>query len=141
MFSPGVHIAKISDWGVSYTKRGDPQPFILFDVGGSTMKWFGSLNTEKMTELTVKVLRECGMDEPDFTKLSQGLPGGALTVGLERKVTVVDETYNGKTNRKIKWVNPPSAEKFDKVMQQDQAKLDEMNQRLAKYFPKKDLGF
>lgn len=112
IYTAGRHAAKVTDYGISETKAGDPQVFVTFDVtfptGEARMTWYGSFKAGKAQEITFKALQELGLTGK-VTDLSLGPDGGALLLGTEASVVVEEENrQDGQgTWFRIRWVNRP----------------------------------
>lgn len=104
---------RVKDYGISETQAGDPQVFIQFAVDGpegeETMTWFGSLKEGKAQEITLKAVLAAGFQGKDVTELVDGTDGGAIPLETEVSLVVEDDTYEGKTRQRIKWVNKPGS--------------------------------
>lgn len=114
IYTAGRHAAKITDYGISETKAGDPQVFVTFDVafptGEARMTWYGSFKP-KAAEITFKALQAMGLTGK-VTDLSLGVDGGALLLGTEVSVVVEEEQRRDGQGAwfKIRWVNRPGGQ-------------------------------
>lgn len=109
----GSYIAKIQNYGVSTDKNGSPQILINFgfDVNGEQTggTWYGSLTSEKGKEITVDTLIRCGLRGNDVSLVGYGPDSNALDMNKELEIVVDEDHYEGKTYKKIKWVNLPGS--------------------------------
>lgn len=114
MYQTGTFKAKLKDYGIGETKKGDPQVFMIFDVDFSGdvkgMTWYGNFNGGAKVH-TFKALGAAGFAGDDIGALLDGADSGALTLGTEVNVVVEevdklkeDGTISGKVH-KIAWVN------------------------------------
>lgn len=99
----GTYKAKAIGGGLGETSKGAEQvavEFSLLDEGfnGWRITWFGFF-TEKTTESTIRALRTCGWQGTDLTDLT-GIDTNEVLLVIE------NETYDGKTSPKVRWVNP-----------------------------------
>jgi hypothetical protein len=104
MMKPGRYTAKVIEAGVGQDKNNEPQPFMKLQTeAGETITWYGSLKSEKAQEIAVKAAVTAGFTGRDWDDFSRGV-SSFKTVSVS--ITVEDETYNGKTRTKVKWINP-----------------------------------
>ena len=106
-YKEGTFKGKVTDYGISETKKGDPQVEVKFDVqfeeGDKPMTWRGSFNGGAK-EITLKALLVLGLNgEPG--DLIDGPAGNALPLGREVNLVIANEPYEGKDFYKIQWVN------------------------------------
>lgn len=106
----------IIEHGFSEASTGTPQMFVVFEnEHGDQITWYSTMGmradgsvSEKAMEFFVKDCRTMGFDPRDHggdvTVLRPG--GGVSLIGNQVAIVVEDETYNGKTIRRVKWVNP-----------------------------------
>ncbi len=94
---PGTHTAKIVSHTITETKAGDPQASIEFAVGDDRIHWFGTFKEGKGRDITIKALLACGLKGDN--------PAGPLEIGREMSIVVDDETWEGTTRTKVKWIN------------------------------------
>ena len=124
----GKHFARITGYGISVAK--DPTKSdavtIRFETendGGIT--WYGYLS-EKAAPFTIKTLMTCGLALPtDPTEAEKQAITALETIGMKGidsdlldtdtrfELVVEEETYNGKTSARIKWINRPNT--FEKL--------------------------
>lgn len=95
---------KFADFG--FTSGGSEQVQVVFDLldpdyDGETVPWWGYF-TEKTAERTMQSLRYCGWKGDDVTNL-EGISDNEVEVVVEHN------TYNGKTNARVAWVNRPGS--------------------------------
>lgn len=109
IYKSGRFSAKVTDYGISETKAGDPQAFVTFEVafpdGAASMTWYGSFKP-KAQDITFKALQALGLNGK-VTDLSIGPDGGPIPVGTEASVVVEEEQrQDGQgTWFRIRWVN------------------------------------
>lgn len=120
LLQPGFYSAKIIDYGVKKTSKGDPAPTIAFEVldsAGATHKvfWQGSFNGRAI-DFTLEALLVCGLTDP--TKLSllanqkaSGLLDLEKTFEVDVSIEVNQNDPSKKYNR-INWINESGATKF-----------------------------
>lgn len=110
IYKSGRFSAKVTDYGISETKAGDPQAFVTFEVafpdGAASMTWYGSFKPGKAQEITFKALQALGLNGK-VTDLSNGPEAGPIAVGTEASVVVEEEQrQDGQgTWFRIRWVN------------------------------------
>lgn len=100
---PGKYEAKIVGAGVLPDKNNQPQPFMKFETSEGPITWYGSLKSQTSQEIAVKAAVAAGFTGNDWDDFAQGLVHFKETKFV---ITVAEETYNGKTRLKVKWVNP-----------------------------------
>lgn len=107
---PGNYKAKIKDYGIiQHQKSGKFQVMILFGIlDGPNFTYFGGLDSEKQKEFTTKNLVTLGANPTTIDRVEQGPKGGALDMEKVFELVVEDNTYNGQTNSRIKFINDPS---------------------------------
>lgn len=111
---PGVYKAKKIDGSLQppSTEGGNYQIAIMFSTEAGNITWFGALSPTKVVpsngphagkEVTVAFLNA------EIAKNLGYVPGQMETLAgpddTECWITVADETYNGKTRTKVKWIN------------------------------------
>jgi len=111
----GTYRAKVIDYGVGETQGGSAQLIIMFEFEAEGAKhrrmWFGSLKEgqegkKSAREVTAAALAVCGFRlDGDLGAFADGPASGQLDLNKEVDIVLGTETYNGKTNQKIKWVN------------------------------------
>jgi hypothetical protein len=113
---PGIFKARIVNYQISNNKKDNPQVEVLFEfvdgdgLSGTShqIRWWGQL-TEKAMPYTFKTLATLGYKgetQEDFYKLSDGVEGGMLDLGVEVELVLENETKDdGKTFVKIKYIN------------------------------------
>jgi hypothetical protein len=107
---PGKYLARITDCGFKKTSRGDDQVFLNFELeDGRKMMWFGSLKPGKATDFTIDTLLSVGFtsnwdafaaDQADLAEVFENPQ-------KKFQIVVEDEQFQGKTYKKIKWINDP----------------------------------
>jgi hypothetical protein len=100
-------LAKIINYGVSLTKDNDPCIIVNFKTKVSEtdyvdMMWQGPLKEGRAREITIDALIALGLRDGNLNSI-------ARNAGLDKEKTVElsieDEYYNGKSFKKIKWIN------------------------------------
>jgi hypothetical protein len=103
MIEPGKYLAKCVRAELGETKTGKPQVILEFEVVGDNA-WAGmtitaySFLTDAAMDRTLESLRYCGWTGNDINDLS-----GVMTNEVE--IVVEEETYEGKTHSRVKWIN------------------------------------
>lgn len=99
----GKYQARIVDHGLTTTKSGNLQVYIIFKFdNGEQMTWYGSLNDGIASEITVNALLECGFNSENFEDLNTP---NALIRDESIDVTLKTEVDNqGKDRLRIKYV-------------------------------------
>jgi hypothetical protein len=115
----GIYRARVTQWALGKTDKGNEQVVMEFDFlddgfVGTRMSWYGYF-TEKGLPITLKALRTCGWHGSDLADLS----GVEIN---EVSLTVENETYEGKTRPKIKWVNAVGGFNLKAPLAADEAK-------------------
>lgn len=98
------YLAKATEWALGETDKGNEQIAVNFDIltpdaEVSTIVWYGYF-TDKTWERTVESLRHMGWTGTDLADVN-GLDAN------EVELVVEDETYEGKTFPRVRWVNKP----------------------------------
>jgi hypothetical protein len=98
----GHYRARCKSAELCLTSAGNEQIQAIFelldpDYDGVTVPWWGFF-TEKTAERTMQSLRYCGWQGDDLTSL-EGVSTNEVSVEVEQN------TYNGKTNPRVAWVN------------------------------------
>lgn len=125
---PGKYTAKISNYGITPTKSGDPQIAVLFDFNDQDgtpheITWFGSLNGEKAQEITSKACLTMGLVGNDLGKIAAGVEGGALDHETPVSIQIEPHTWDGKTVMRVKFINRLGGQAFQKKLSESEAKL------------------
>ena len=103
----GRHAVKVVSHVIGKSGTGTPHVGVLFeDVNGDRITWYGYLS-DKAIERTVASLGVLGWDPQAHNGLVDSLNGTDLLVGAEAEIVVEAETYEGKVNHKVRWVNEP----------------------------------
>jgi hypothetical protein len=98
----GTHRARAEEWQLGVSSTGKEQIGVMFQlIGGAHegkhITWFGYFS-DGAIDRTLESLRHCGWDSDNLAELDSL---GANEVEL----VIEDETYEGKTRSKVKWVN------------------------------------
>lgn len=103
----GTHQMHVVDYGTSETKAGLPQiAVVLANDEGDKITWFGSLKTDQSSQITVDTLKRMGVPNDQLNDVAKGkdvAPNVSFHAALD--VEVAEETYQGVTRPKVKWVN------------------------------------
>lgn len=115
----GVYRARAVSATLGENSKGNEQVAIQFrflaaELVGQTITWYGTF-TDKSADISIKALRACGWQGNDLTEL---LGIDANDVDL----VVANETWEGKSRTKVKWVNPINALAMGTPLAQDKAK-------------------
>lgn len=115
--------ANVLDYKVVTSKQGDPMIALRFICAdGKSRDWFGSMHTEGSQAITFKSLIVLGFTGADPLELAAGVESGLLDVTKTVSLVVEDETYNGKTREKVRWINEVGGGGFKNVIEKDQVK-------------------
>lgn len=98
------YLARATEWALGETDKGTEQVAVNFDIitpdaEMNTIVWYGYFS-DKTWERTVESLRHCGWTGTDLADM-QGLDANEVELVIE------DETYEGKTHQRVRWVNRP----------------------------------
>jgi hypothetical protein len=117
IINAGTYIGKLTNYGIKMTGSGKPQIACQFQIINNetvySITWFGSFNEGKAQEMTIKTVMTVFdlMCEPSEIEAmldriaSQGVESGLLNTDKDYQLVIEHDTYNGKVNAKIKWVN------------------------------------
>lgn len=102
----GTYRARATSWVLGETSTGKEQVAVEFsltdpELQGERIAWYGFF-TEKTFERTIESLRACGWTGDNLEDLS-GLDANEVDLVIEQ------ETYEGKTTPRVRWVNRPGA--------------------------------
>jgi hypothetical protein len=105
----GIQQAEVVHTLVKATKTGKVMFSVKFADNAERSAWANltvSPESPKAMEILGRQLNALGLED-DFLNADDTTPDDIAAVMLGKKalVTVVDEEYNGKTYRKIKWIN------------------------------------
>ena len=114
--TPGSYDGKIVDYGIGKTKKDKPQAFIVFEIPVEDklvrLTWYGLLDPKPSeegkrapSEITVATLLDCGYSAETIEMMAAGPTSNALEIGHEMTLVVEDNTWEGETNSRIKYVN------------------------------------
>jgi len=98
----GTHRARATEWVLGMSSTGKEQIAVMFELVGGVhdgkhITWFGYF-TDQTVDRTLESMRHCGWDSDSIAELDSL---GANEVDL----VIEDETYEGKTRSRVKWVN------------------------------------
>lgn len=106
LFPAGRYLARPVLWMLTETKSGAEQYAVELEVtspdealAGQHLTWFGGFSSDKATEITVKALRVLGWTGDDLDAV-------ALATDKDVSITVEHEEYQGKTQVRVRWINP-----------------------------------
>lgn len=123
--NPGCEVV---EHGITQAQTGTAQLFVVFrNEHNDEITYFKAM-TDKTFEYLVKDLKAMGFDPETVGWDLSCLAKGECLRGLRADLEVEDHTYNGKTSRRVKWVNDPNGG-FDRP-QLDPAKGAELFSRL-----------
>jgi hypothetical protein len=112
--TPGKHAAKIDDYGIGKNKEDKPYVFINFKLSdtGESIKWFGHLGDAKgdkksPREITLQTILRMGFRGDDVHDLADGRQSRMLDESVEYELVLENNTYNGKTSLRVKFINTP----------------------------------
>lgn len=113
----GVYEAKVSDYGLTTTKKGDPMAMIRFqfvdgDGASHFITWYGTFTHEKAQEISCEVLALCGYASTNLADLAKGAKSGVLNENKVVSITLAPEEWEGKSRMKVKYVNPAGGSGF-----------------------------
>lgn len=124
----GKHRAKAIDAEFGYAGVDNkPQVALMFEITeegplqGRTLSWFGFF-TPTTQDRTFDSLRYCGWDSDDLEQLGS-LSAGTGVFRHEVELVVEEETYNGKTRPKVRWINRTTKRTVDLPKKMDAAAL------------------
>ena len=106
MLANGTYRAVPTEAILGLTDTGNEQiavTFMLTDGSARGAVWYGFF-TEKTLERTVESLRYMGWTGNDLSEFEQGKPAPS-GFGEEVEIVVEQETYNGVTRSRVRWVN------------------------------------
>ena len=107
---PGTHSVKIKTYGVAPSKSGAVNVVLQFeDEAGQTISSYKSFS-EKAIKYTFSDLETCGLTKENATKIEMmaaGIESGILDHEKELSIVVENDTYEGVTRAKVKWINEP----------------------------------
>lgn len=105
---PGTYKAKIADYGVVLSQKGQPQVKVVFSLEtGTKFSWFGGISSEQQTAITTKTLFTMGATSDTIDKVENGPSGNALNTAKTYELVIEDNEYNGKVSQRIKYINDP----------------------------------
>lgn len=125
---PGIYEAKVSDYGVAETKKGDPMAMMRFtyadgDGDNHFITWYGTFGSEKSKEISCQALALCGYTSSNLADLAKGKGSNVLDESRLVSITVAQEDWEGKTRMKVKYVNPAGGAGFrNQLTHQDAVK-------------------
>ena len=114
MIEAGTYTATVSSHAITLTKSGDPQVVVHFDIKGhGNISYYGYF-TDKAREYTINNLIKLGLQGDN--------PAGALQIGKEVELVLVNESYKGKDSVKVRFINLPGERKEVEAVPIDMAK-------------------
>lgn len=115
--NPGKYPARATAIQFGSSSKGTAQVAVTYEVtdgpaAGNSITWIGFF-TDGTTERTIESLQNSGWKGTDLTELD-GLEGEKLfaALGNEVSLTIENETYEGKTRPRVRWVNR-AAQQFE----------------------------
>jgi hypothetical protein len=112
----GMYEGFIDDYGISNTKAGKKQAFIIFVIpteegGEYRQTWYGQLESgDSSLQITVRRLLDCGFTGADIELMAEGRESGCLEIGRKMNLDIEENEWplgSGKISPKIKAVYPP----------------------------------
>lgn len=122
---PGTYKAKIKDYGYSQKEGKEPSAMVQFQLidDGHTITWFGSFNGGARP-ITVKILVETlGFSSDSPEDLYKGAGSFVLNEDREYDLVIEDNTWNGVTRPKIKYINISGQTRQMEKLSQSESKL------------------
>ncbi len=134
----GRYVAKLLDYGIGVSKTGNAQALVMFkykdnDGDSHDLTWFGSFHPNA-AEFTCKSLVTLDFKGDDPSVLADGIKSGVLNANKEVELVVEWETYNGKENARIKYINEVGASKFQNKLSKPEAELKFTGMNLGAVF-------
>lgn len=112
---PGTYKAKLIDYGISETKKGDPSILLKFITEtGDEISHFLYL-TPKAQPYTTKNLMVFGYKGQALERIADGPDGGLLDTDKDIELVLENEDYNDKTYLRVKWINEIGGGGFKKL--------------------------
>lgn len=124
MLTPGIYRSKIINCGMKKAKTGSDMVFVTFETTDENgefkeISWFGSLSGGA-TPITLDNLLDLGFNN-DWDNLTSGAEITCLNREKEWDIVVENETYNGKTFTKVKYINDPDKPRGMERMESSEA--------------------
>jgi hypothetical protein len=125
---PGKYPAKIIDFGIWKGKSGNPSAAVMFEYTTQAgevkqITWFGSFNGGAR-EITVETLLRMGFTGTNGAELNKGNGSGVLNQAENAfEIVLENDTYNGKTTCKVRYVNLPGGGGFREKMADGEANV------------------
>jgi hypothetical protein len=122
MLNEGTYRGRPARAALGLASTGIEQIAVMFDFvepAGTRLTWYGFF-TEATTERTIEALRHCGWRGDDLSVFAEGQP---LPEGFDQEVELVvkHETYQGKTNARIAFINSGGGLAMKNALTVDQA--------------------
>jgi hypothetical protein len=120
----GRHLVTVIDHQLGKSGTGTPYVAVQFESDvqlGDRITWYGYL-TDAAFERTVASLQVLGWDPAAHNGLIASLNGTGLLKGAPAEIVLDEETHEGKTRMKVKWVNAPGGGGLGEAMAADDAK-------------------
>lgn len=119
---PGRNEVTVADHALGRTSKGKEQIAVTFaDDSGDRIVWYGFFS-EKAIETTEKALTAIGWNPTENGWRIEELNGTNRLVGNPASIVCEEDTYEGKTRLKVRWVNTPGGGALREVMTDDEAK-------------------
>jgi len=139
LIKPGTYKARVIDYGFTQPKEGkQPQAMVMFEFMATIwdaqtnsasesikkLGWFGSFNGGAKP-ITVKTLVETfEFKGRTGVELLEGIGSNQINESRVYELEIENNTWEGKTNNRIKYVNiPGQARTLEKLAQADAAKF------------------
>lgn len=122
--NPGTYKAKIKDYGYSQKEGKEPSAMVQFQLEeGHTITWFGSFNGGARP-ITVKTLVETlGFSSDNPEDLFKGAGSFVLNEDREFELVIEDNTWNGVTRPRVKYINISGQTRLAEKLNESQAKV------------------
>ena len=128
----GIYKAKVIDYGIYEGKDETKTHFkVIFEVLDPSevlpkperFDWNGYMTggAAKITKETL--IGTFGLDMKNFKNFNRGIGSKAINEDVEYELDLQEETYEGKTRLKIKYVNLPGAARRSAKMSDDAASI------------------
>lgn len=138
MYKAGRYDARIVDYGITEIEStGNTYVAILLeftqDGERKEITYFGFLSSEKSRKHTFDALTNCGFKGTDLSVLADGVQSGALDHETPVNIVIEQETYEGKTRWRVRWINRRAAfrSKIDRA--EAKSRLGALSGELAAY--------
>lgn len=108
--NPGKYKAKILDYGVVEGTKGAQVKVVFGLENAGNFSYFGGLG-EKQLSFTTKNLMIMGATPNNIDKVEAGPSGGVLDQNKIFELVIENNSWNGKTTQRIKYINDTTIER------------------------------